>query len=264
MVVVEHQSVALRRRRDWALTAISMAVADRIVMLSPAFAAGVQGRIGPLYRKRKVALIPNGVDTALFTPGPLGPTDPFRIGMAARFIRSKRHDLLIKVLTRLRTEFPDGDWILSFAGAGEELDRLQRETPAAVAQSIIFEGVLDEQQLAEWYRSLRVYALATDGETFNTSVLQAMASGLPVLASDVTGLKNQVSTDFGVLLPNEAQSWVNAFHDLSADLARATAMGTNARRHCLAAYSAENMFRNYDRLIDEIRSPNHQAPSTSS
>lgn len=264
VLLVEHQSVDLKRRRDWLLSALGMLFAQKVILLSKSAADGFLHRLNWLYRASRVTVIVNGIDTTLFAPAPLRMREPFRIGMAARFIQSKRLGLLVEALTRLQSQVPERSWQLSFAGDGPEKETIKRRVPALAQGSVSFEGVLDEQQLADWYRSLSVYALATDGETFNTSTLQAMSSGLPILASDVTGLKDQVTADFGVLLPNDPQAWADALKNLSAEPDRASVMGANARRHCLASYSAEDMHNAYDRLISDTLAAASQPATTSS
>jgi glycosyltransferase involved in cell wall biosynthesis len=249
LIMVEHQAVALKRRRDWLLTVIAMTFADRIVMLTPAFAEAMRKRIGPFYRKRKAAIVPNGVDLELFAPATPRPDGPFRIGMAARFTGSKRHDLLIEIVRRLKQRAPAVAWQLTFAGAGETQDRM-RLLAAELGDSVAFEGNLDEAKLADWYRSLRLYALASDGEAFSTSIVQAMASGLPVIASDVIGIRSQVTDEFGSLLPNgDPDSWMEAIISQLKDTELANVRGRRARRICEELYSAKAMHEAYDELI---------------
>jgi glycosyltransferase involved in cell wall biosynthesis len=252
LIVVEHQSVSLKRRRDWLMSAIAMRFTDRVVMLSASFADAMRTRMRGSYRASTAAVIPNGVDTNMFMPASQPPAGPVRIGMAARFTPSKRHELLVEVVRRLNERSPKTVWQLTFAGTGQTCAAV-RQLADDMGESVAFEGFLDEGQLADWYRSLTVYALVSDGEAFSTSILQAMASGLPVVASDVDGIRDQVRDEFGRLLTNDdADAWVTAILDIAGDAGRRRALGANARRLCEQCYSAEAMHRAYDQLIREV------------
>lgn len=251
LIFVEHQSFALKRRRDWKLSAMAMRLADRVILLSNAFAEGLRARLGGAFIEGKVAVIPNGIDLALFAPAAGRPAGRVRIGMAARFTPTKRQDLLVATLRRLKQQSPGVEWQLSFAGAGDT-QRAIRRAAADLGASISFEGSLDEEALADWFRSLRIYALASDGEAFSTSILQAMATGLPVIASDVGGIRDQLSDEIGIVLPNDdVEGWVETVVRLTQDPELADRLGENGRRICERLYSARAMHAAYDRLIGE-------------
>jgi glycosyltransferase involved in cell wall biosynthesis len=251
LITVEHHSVALKRRQDWLLSAAAVALGDRVVMLSSAFATAVERRLGKLFWAQKVVVIPNGVDLDLFAPATRTPSGPFRIGMAARFTPAKRHDLLLEVVRRLTHRSPSIDWRLSFAGAGETQDAV-RGLAGDLGESVRFEGNLDETKLADWYRSLRIYALASDGEAFSTSIIQAMATALPIVASNASGVREQVPDEFGILVANDdPDAWVKAITALVEDKQLASCLGQAGRQICEERYSAVAMHGAYDRVIRE-------------
>ena len=195
-VQVEHTAVALKSRSEIIASRMAMALADAVVMLTPDYARLSRERLGRYLPWRKVHIIPNGIDTRRFRPRtgrrPAGP----RIGMAGRFTPGKRQELLVRAVAALNAGRGEPTWTLSLAGDGSE-----RAAVAALAErlapgTVEFAGVLDEEQLGRWFQTLDVYAHASNGETLSTAVLQAMASGVPIVA---------VTTPSGMVRPSGAR-----------------------------------------------------------
>lgn len=260
LVVVEHKANVTKTKAEWVFTVLSMWLSNSVVLLTEAYGEDLSRRLGPLYRRRKISVIPNGISLDLFRPGPgstRAQTGEIRLGMAARFSATKRQDLLVDVLARLQAARPDKRWRLTLAGTGEELERVKaRRDAAGLGDRVVFEGALEEPDLAAWFRSLDVYVHATDGETLSTSLLQAMACRVPIVASDVPGvgsLFRDGSEPAAALVGNgELEGFAQAVEWFVDAPDEAKELSDRAYSLCHERYGQAAMFQRYDGLIRSL------------
>jgi glycosyltransferase involved in cell wall biosynthesis len=134
----------------------------------------------------KIAVIPNGLDTAALTFDPAARAraraqfgiapDTFVIGTLGRLDPNKRIDMVIDAVAPLLGE----RCLLLIVGRGEEMDALKAAAArAGVADRVIFAGF--QADTAAMLAALDLYVMASVQETFGLAALEAMANGLPVL-----------------------------------------------------------------------------------
>lgn len=155
----------------------------------------------------RVAVWPRGVDSALFTPGRRSPAwrariarDPARpiLLYAGRLAHEKNLAALHALLLLLAAHNAQ----LVFVGDGPARADL---TASFNSASVTFTGYLRGTELAEAYASADVFVFPSLTETFGQVVLEAMASGLPVVAFDSEGIHDLVRhAETGFLLPTSA------------------------------------------------------------
>lgn len=230
-----------------------MLFADRIVVLTEEYRNELCKAHRWFFRPHKVKIIPNGIDSFLFYPNSLNNSKSklIRLGMAARFSFSKRQDLLIDALSLVLEQRPDISFELHFAGDGDHLDHVKAlVSNSSIAAHIHFDGLLSESQVAEWLKSMDIYLHATAGESFCMSVLQAMATGLPIIASANVGITvvNGDGSD-GILVDNYTNLWATEIIKLIDDCDRRKRMGFNARKKAVDLYSAEASLKSYLELV---------------
>lgn len=258
IIAVEHQPNSLKRRSEWWVSRLLMRLADIIVVLTPDYRAALERHLGSAFRPEKVRVIPNGIDTTAFSPVLACSQDgqPFRIGMAARFSNTKRQDLLIDALALLLQDDEPRRWHLSLAGDGESLKRMRAAAKdAGVLDMVEFTGYQGEGALRDWFTRLDVYAHASAGETLSTSLLQAMAVGLPIVGSNVAGIKDLLAEGSGCGRLAEAetpQAFADALRELSANPVETAAMAKRARALAVTRYSQDAMFQSYSALIANL------------
>lgn len=255
LIAVEHTPNHLKSRNEWIGSRLGMLLADCVVTLTEEYRSELRHAHGALFRERKICVIPNGIDTEVFQPAtkPLQ-GDVIRIGMAARFSPAKRQDLLIAAFEELSRMHPSIPFELSLAGDGTEMSRL-REVAAAspVAGRVRFEGLLPEAEVAPWLRTLDIYVHGTDAETLSTSLLQAMASGLPIVASDVRGVQNLLGGPgrYGRLVPNDPPAFAAAISELVTNEDVRLSLARAARERAVERYSHDSMCAAYVALCTE-------------
>lgn len=135
-------------------------------------------------------VIPNGVDVARFaTAQPLPDlADPDRplVLFVGRFEPRKGPDVAIRAYLRLRAEVPAAR--LCLVGDGPERAACERMVPPGVRPDVIFTGRVHDTLLPRYHASADVFVSpATSGESFGMVLLEAMATGTPVVASDLPG-----------------------------------------------------------------------------
>lgn len=254
LVVVEHQPNQLKSRIEWLVSRALMLLADAVVVISPQYKQELQDNLGMFFCARKVYLIPNGIDTDKFRPSKktlLSNRSRIVVGMAARFSNTKRQEVLVRAIQILRNQ-SDTDWRLSLAGDGEKYPEiLKLVSDAGLSDVVELTGYLGESELLDWFSRVDIYAHASDGETLSTSLLQAMAMGLPILGSDVKGIDNLLEGEdgCGLLVSNDAEGFAAEIVRLTVDQALAESLGSSARDRAIDEFSHETMFRNYEELL---------------
>jgi glycosyltransferase involved in cell wall biosynthesis len=176
---------------------------------------------------RKVRLIPNGVDPSRFegsfTPRPLR-----RVAMVANLRAEKGHDVLIDAAPQILAAHPDAEFLL--AGDGPQRDALvERARRRGVADRMQFLGQC--RDVPAVLAGADLFVLPSRSEALPNAVIEAMAAGLPVVASNVGGIPelitNQVS---GILVaPGDPRALARAVIDVMEQPGCALQMGREAR-----------------------------------
>jgi glycosyltransferase involved in cell wall biosynthesis len=257
LLVVEHQQNSLKRRGEWLASRVAMRLADRIVVLTDDYAEGLARGLGRAYQAGKVRVIPNGLDLDRYRPGPARNGGAVRIGMAGRFTSIKRFDLIVGAIAELHRQRPDSRIELSLAGSGETWAETRAAASAQGLEHLVsFEGMLDEEALAEWYRGLDIYAHASAGETLSLALLQAMATARPIVASDVPGIDSllgHVRSDAVRLVPQAtAPAFAEAILQVVERLPSAMSDAALLREECVRRYGNDVAFMRYKGLVDEL------------
>jgi len=256
LIAIEHQVNDLKRKSEWTASRLLMKLADKVIVLTPAYYDGLKQRLNDRFNDSKTTIIPNGIDTDLFSPGDLQakPTSVIRIGMASRLTDNKRHDELIEAFETLCAIHPEKSWQLSLAGDGETMGTLKAAASQTnVGDKVTFEGFLDQTALRNWFGTLDIYVHASDGETLSTSLLQALAMGLPIVGSDVPGINNLLCQDdkeHGLLAPNGAPDKLAAALYQAAQPDIAAPLSKNARDLAVSVYSQDAMYQRYNAVME--------------
>ena len=206
--------------------------------------------------EHKVDMIPNGVDTRIFRPAPdaAGAADgaPLRLLFAGRLTRQKGVDILIEALKGLSPSLP---WRLRIAGDGPEKAALhQQAQEAGVLDRVEFAGWLTREDIPGSYRQADVFVLPSRDEGMPNVILEAMASGLPVVATRIAGNDELVRDgETGLLVAAEdAAGLRRAIKRLAADAALRVRMGQAARASAETNYSWTATAKQYAALAASL------------
>jgi phosphatidyl-myo-inositol alpha-mannosyltransferase len=137
-------------------------------------------------------VVPNGVAAARFRDAAPLPdlVDRGRplVLFVGRLEARKGLDVLVRAFLRLRASRPD--LRLCVVGDGPERERCERMIPASIRADALFVGTVSQEDLPRYHASADVFASpAVGGESFGIVLLEAMAAGLPVVASAIPGYR---------------------------------------------------------------------------
>ncbi len=204
-----------------------------------------------------IEVVPNGVDCAMFHPADDRADSgvPFRIFFAGRLQKQKNLEVLLDELARLRrqgvTEFRldvAGDGPLG-PGLREYAERLE------LTDGVFWHGWLPKSKLVSLYRSADCFVNPSLYEGLPNTVTEAMASGLPVVASRVIGNDELVNDgETGLLFPlDEPRQLGDALLALMRDREAARRMGAAGRARAVEHHSWEAAAQAYVKLLEGDR-----------
>jgi glycosyltransferase involved in cell wall biosynthesis len=177
---------------------------------------------------------------------------PLRRALTVANLRAEKgHDVLIDALA-MRPDL--GAIQLDFAGDGPCRASLeQRARDRGVADRVRFLG--ERHDIQELLRSADFSILPSRTEAFPNSVLEAMAAGLPVIASRTGGICELIEDGVtGVLVPpGDADALSQAIARIAGDAGSALSLGDAARRSVVERYTIRNMVKGFtDILLTEL------------
>jgi glycosyltransferase involved in cell wall biosynthesis len=147
-----------------------------------------------------IRVIPNGVDTDRFAPSAVSaPSDTVRLCFVGRLVRQKGLDVLLDALARL----VDRSWRLTLVGDGPERPKLVGQAVAlGLAGRFRFVGWTDRDALPGLLAAHDLFVFPSRDEGMPNAVLEAMAAGLPVVATAIAGNEELVvDGQTGLLVP---------------------------------------------------------------
>ena len=210
-----------------------MARADAAIAVSPAAQRYAAHALGLALGTFKV--IPNGVDVKQFAEAApiadLAEQSRPLLLFVGRLEPRKGLDVLIRAWLRLRARRPEVR--LCVMGEGAERDRCQQMIPPSLRPEVMFVGAVAEAEKARYHASADVFvAPNVGGESFGIILLEAMAAGLPVVASDIPGFRSVMSDGLqGRLVPpGDAPALATSLDALLANEKLRRAMAAEGRR----------------------------------
>lgn len=206
----------------------------------------------------RIDVLRNGVDLATFRPPPDREATRRRLGFARATLLSvgnllpvKGHDLVIRALDLL----PQHDLVI--AGAGPEHRALRRLALAhGVLDRVRFVGSLEQTVLRDWYGAADALVLASASEGWANVLLEAMACGTPVVATNVGGTPELVCADAAgrLIMQRTAEGVAEAVNALFAALPDRGATRAYAERFSWDE-TARGLKALFARVIRERRAP---------
>jgi glycosyltransferase involved in cell wall biosynthesis len=241
-----------------------IAHAHRIIPASEAYAKSSPWINGYLYKCR---IVPYGIDATRFTKvrtpeartlrqqwlAPFGAQPPLVVVGVGRLRYYKGFDDLIKAVARTRNT------IAVIVGVGPmEMELKALAQQLGIANRVIFAGEPDDAHLPLYHQAADVFAAPSNSraESFGISIIEAMASGLPAITTEIgtaTSWINQHNETGLVVPPLNPAALASAIHTMQ-DAALRERMGKAARARVLQEFTQERMIERVMGIYEEVLS----------
>lgn len=253
-----HYPDVVSARRRWTNRLVFSKLAARVTSVCEFSARALAEKDG--FAPEQIEIIENGIDLSRYAGSEsaqevrrqLG-LDPNRryIGCIARFHPVKDHRTLIDAYHRVSERHADVDLVL--VGDGPLRGDLETQARAlGLANRVHFLGVRSDVPVV--LRALDIFALTSVSEAASITLLEAMATNLPVVVTAVGGNPEIVRAgEDGLLAPRgDANALGEAFHSLLSDPVRARAMGANGARRVQERYRLDRTISQYWKMYVDL------------
>ena len=242
--------------------------ADAVVALTASMRAELAALGVP---EARLYVIPNGVDGAHHHPVTASERDHARAALGldsralvvlflGRLTAVKGPDLLLDAWADLIQEDGVGNAILLFAGDGPLAPALGERARGFPPGGVRFLGAVADP--APLYRAADVLALPSRSEGLSNTLLEGMASGLAIVATDVGGNREVITQgETGRLVAPEPRAFARALAEILADPALRAAMGEAASSAAGRLYDLRAIARRYEELYRNVAASRRRAAS---
>ena len=206
--------------------------------------------------ENKITIIWNGLAPEFFAEeAPALPTPPGwkRVGMIARMNgKVKNHSLFLRVAARVKTIHPKVEFVL--IGDGPLRQELEREAASlGLGDNVRFLG--DRQDIPAVLASLDLSVLPSNSESLSNSVIESMAAGVPVIATEVGSNPELLAEDRGALIPvGDEKALAAALVGLLQDDNLRLRMAQSCRSFAISNFTIDQMRSRYEALYTQLLS----------
>jgi glycosyltransferase involved in cell wall biosynthesis len=251
VIAIEHLIAPLPRKKNVLRRRVTSRMPGLVCHATLCVSEAVRDRLVReyLYPRKKTITRHNGVDLKWFSRGALKsvPADPPSNGApvvvcVSRFVPQKRIDVLIRAMKRVAERFPDVSCVLVGGGMMEQqLRSLVREL--GLERNVHFAG--EAKDVRPFLARANVFALPSEREGLPLSLLEAMAFGLPCVATEAGGNREVISdgTNGWIVPVGSDAAMAEAIEKLLGDPAEMVRMGRNALRTVQERFDIECSMR---------------------
>lgn len=214
-------------------------------------------------------VVMHGIDTERFSPAKdkaaartalgLDPKQKF-VGCFGRVRHQKGTDLFVDTMIALLPTRPDWTAIIAGRATGPHVDYekqlMEKAANAGLADRILFVG--EHTNINDWYRTLDLFVAPQRWEGFGLTPLEAMATAVPVVATDVGAFPELIVTgnnETGTIVLADLEAMTAASADFMDDDARRQKAGTRALHHVTTNFRIEHEIRRLGAVYESAASP---------
>lgn len=233
---------------DW-LARLQQAQAAGLLLATPEAIARIAR---PDRHEGRIFEVPHGIDLSRFAARAAAP-DRASILFLTSVIRRKGIFTLLDAFDQVARAMPHAELVI--AGGGDQLEEVRARVATMAGRAIRVLGHVNRDDVAALMREHSVYCLPSYGEPFATSVLEAMACGVPVVATASAGISHMVTDAGGRLVaPRDTEALAAALLDILASPAAQHSMGRHNRRrveeHFEIGHAVDRLEDAYTAVLD--------------
>jgi glycosyltransferase involved in cell wall biosynthesis len=277
LVHLQGQLLDLPRRgmsplRSWTVSRLSRSICRRADMVRCVSQSVMNTAAQSGVRPSRLAYLPSRVDTTRFSPAKRAALAPVArseldraegkiVLFAGTLSRTKGVDDLVQAVPKIAIRHPDVTLVLVGSGPlGTRLRQLARQL--GVANKVLFVGRTSHDEMPRHMASADVLVLPSLNEGLPRVILEAMASGLPVVATSVGGVPELVEDGRTGLLvpPADHAALADAICRVLDDPKKAQAWGQAGREVVERQHEREANIREYARLVESVASAGRNRP----
>ena len=226
---------------DWRLQRLAGRCAERIVVPSASVASAAERLSG--ISSDKIVIIPNGVDVELYRGvGRWGGRRPYRVVFIGRLDPIKRIDDLLAAGVLLKDQVRVDLY-------GDGVERAHIAEQAKSQPWVTLHGAIEDPRVA--LQNADVLVLPSEAEGFGLVLIEAMAAGVPIVATDVAGIRDVVRNgETGLLVrAGEAAELAEAIGKICSDSSLRERLVENAHSVVRATYQWDRIIPQYRNLV---------------
>ncbi len=241
---------------DWLIGRWPFALADRIIAVSE-WARHDIAKYG--IDERKIVAVHNGINVGSFKPAAArNVREKYGIGgpmllFVGRMITQKGIPYLLDAMPAVLERHPDAKLLL--IGRGSALEGLKKKTRAmGLEKSVLFSGYMTEEMLNEAYGTCDVFVLPSVWEVLPIAILEAMASGKPVVCTDAGGNAELVKSGLnGYVVPiRDPKALAGGINALLDDPEKMRSMGMAGRRRAEQEFDWRLIARKTKQVYEDL------------
>jgi glycosyltransferase involved in cell wall biosynthesis len=219
----------------------------------------------------RIHVCPRGVDNEMFSPRRISnkvrremrelaniPENSFVLLYAGRISPEKNIELLAEMMKILAFDNAT-DYRLLVAGAGPQSPWLQQQTDKFFPNKIIQVGHIDKEKLADFYTNADIFVHPNPREPFGIAPLEAMASGVPVIAPNAGGILSYANQENAWLMDANAESFADAIREICSNpnlREQKIAKALQAAIENTREISTDRLLATYDKLFQDFTNRN--------
>lgn len=192
----------------------------------------------------KIWLRGNAVDTSLYYPNPQPAAGPLTVLCCGRLERQKGSDILIEAWKGLPPVLR-ATARLVLAGTGKWEKRIR--AAAHNVEGVIFAGAVPKAEIPALYRAAHIYIQPSRFEGMSNAILEAMASGLPIISTSIPANRGVIENGLNGLLvpPDDVAALRAALIRLMEDATQRAHYGLMARATAESRFALTDLFNDY-------------------
>lgn len=202
--------------------------------------------------KEKSTVIYNGIDLKFWLNTTNRSASPPVIVSVGSLVSVKGHDILIDAFKDVQSHLPGSELLLVGSGSMEESLRKQVAS-LDLTGNVTFTGWLERREIRQIHERANVFVLPSRSEGLGIALLEAMAAGLPCVATNVGGIPEVIndSTTGTLVPPNDSEALRDALLEILTDREWASRLAKNARQRS-KAFSWERALDRYEEVFQDV------------